>query len=186
MIVKNKKDAIEKIKKLKLNYFPLEVFDVKNQNAIKAFFKKFNAEEYVLRDPTKTNAKFYFVKNFDEAMAILPKFKTEVTIDVSYRPFKDFIVLVGDIKIYKNTNMVDLTARTDTEATNRNIYEKPEYNLHASLDEERVWRIPGFDKIVRYISDHQLFDVIVEFGVYDCKLGVNKENVVISEIRTDF
>ena len=144
------------------------------------------ADEYVLRNPTKTNAKFFFVKNFEEAKKLLSNFKSEVTIDVSYRPYKDDIILVGDIKINKNANTVDLTARSDTEATNRNIYENPQYNLHASLDEDRVWRITGFDKIARYISEHELYDVIVEFGVYSCKLGTNKENVVISEIRTNF
>lgn len=187
--VTNKKDAINKIKELGLNHFPLEVFNVEDKEGIKNFFDKYKAEEYVMRNPNRTNAKFYFVKNYEEALANLAKIKKEVTIDVSYRPYKEDIVLVGDIKISKRgfgAGTVDLTARTDSEATQRNIYENPEYNLHASLDEDRVWRIPGFDKIARYISEHELYDVIVEFSVYSCKLGVKKENVVISEIRTEF
>ena len=186
--IKDKKDAIIKMKEMRLNYFPVEVFSVTDKEGIKAFFDKYKAEEYVMRNPSRTNAKFYFVKDYDEAIKTLPKFKKEVTIDVSYRPYKEDIVLVGDIKIHKGwgAGTVDLTARTDIEATNRNIYENPEYNLHASLDEDRVWRIPGFDKIARYISDHELYDVIVEFSVYSCKLGINKENVVISELRTAF
>ena len=39
---------------------------------------------------------------------------------------------------------------------------------------------------MRYISDHELYDVIVEFQVYDIKLGINKENVVITELRTGY
>ena len=186
--IKDKKDAIIKMKEMRLNYFPLDIFDANNVEGIKQFFDKYPAEEYVLRSPNSTNAKFYFVKDFDEALKILPKFKKEVTVDVSYRPYKEDLVLVGDIKIHKDwgAGTVDLTARTDSEATHRNIYENPDYNLHASLDEDRVWRIQGFDKIARYIADHELYDVIVEFSVYSIKLGVNKENVVISELRTAF
>lgn len=186
--IRDKKDAITKMKEMRLNYFPVEIFTSSDKEGIKKFFEKFEAEEYVMRNPNATKAKFYFVKDYDEALKLLPKFKKEVTIDVSYRPYKEDIILVGDIKIHKGfgAGEVDLTARTDSEATNRNIYENPEYNLHASLEEDRVWRIPGFDKIARYISDHELYDVIVEFGVYSCKLGINKENVVISELRTAF
>ena len=186
--VKDKKDAIVKIKELGLNHFPVEIFSVTDKAGIKKFFDKYKAEEYVLRNPSRAKAKFYFVKSFEEAEKLLPKFKTEVTVVVSYRPYKENIVLMGDIKISRNygAGTVDLTARSDSEATQRNIYEEPEYNLHASLDEDRVWKICGFDKIARYISDHELYDVIVEFGVYSCKLGVNKENIVITEIRTGY
>ena len=186
--IKDKKDSIRKMKEMNLNYFPLDVFDVTNLKAIKDFFDKYNAEEYILRNPNKAKGKFYFVNSYDEAVLCLKEFKPEVTIGVSYRPYKEDIVLVGDIKIHKGSfsDTVDLTARTDSEATNRNIYEEPEYNLHCSLDDDKVWNIPGFAKIARYISDHELYDVIIEFIVYDCKLGVNKENVVICELRTGF
>lgn len=186
--VSSKKDAIEKMKKLGLNYFPCDVFDVKNTAEIKKFFDKHNAQEYCMRNPNRTNGKYYYVNNFEEALKLLPKFKTSVTIDVSYRPYKEDIVLVGDIKLSKKfgAGTVDLTARTDSEANQRNIYENPDYNIHASLDEDRVWRIPGFEKIASYISEHELYDVIVEFSVYSCKIGIKKENVVISEIRTTF
>ncbi len=186
--IKDKKDSIAKMKELRLNYFPVEVFAVENKNAIKEFFDKHDAEEYILRNPNKAKGRFYFVKNYDEALTKLKEFSPEVTIAVSYRPLKEDIVLVGDIKIHKGgfSDTVDLTARTDSEATNRNIYEEPEYNLHCSLDDDKLWDIPGFAKIARYISDHELYDVIIEFIVYDIRTGINKENVVICELRTGF
>ena len=186
--IKDKKDSIIKMKELGLNYFPLDVFEVDDLSGIKAFFEKYKAEEYVLRSTNKAQGEFYFVKSFDEAVKFLPKFKNEVTLSVSYNEYKDDLIIVGDIKVHKgySGDTVDLTARTDSEATHRNIYENPQYNLHASLDEDRVWRIPGFSKIMRYISDHELYDVIVEFAVYDCKIGVKKDNVVITELRTAY
>ena len=186
--IKDKKDSIIKMKELGLNYFPLDVFEVDDLSGIKAFFEKYKAEEYVLRSTNKAQGEFYFVKSFDEAVKLLTKFKNEVTLSVSYNEYKDDLIIVGDIKVHKgySGDTVDLTARTDSEATHRNIYENPQYNLHASLDEDRVWRIPGFSKIMRYISDHELYDVIVEFAVYDCKIGVKKDNVVITELRTAY
>ncbi len=186
--IKDKKDSINKMKELRLNYFPLEVFDVSDTDGMKMFFEKYPSEEYVMRSPNKTNGNFFYVKNYEEALGKLQCFSSEVTIDVSYRPYKEDIILVGDIKVHRGlgADTVDLTARTDSEATQRNIYENPEYNLHTSIEDNKLWDIPGFSKIMRYISDHELYDVIVEFSVYDCKIGINKENVVISELRTGY
>ncbi len=188
IVIKNKKDSINKMKELRLNYFQLDVFNVDDIDGIKAFFENNPSEEYVMRSPNKTNGNFFYVKNFEEAQEKLKYFSDEVTIDVSYRPYKDFIILVGDIKVHKGygADIVDLTARTDSEATQRNIYEEPQYNLHTTLEDDKLWNIPGFSKIMRYITEHELYDVIVEFLVYDCKIGVNKENVVISELRTGY
>ena len=186
--IKDKKDSIRTMKDMRLNYFPLEAFDTDDEKGIKDFMEKYPAKEYVLRSANKAKGDFFFVKTFEEAKEKLSAFEREVTVSVSYNEFKDDIVLVGDIIVHKQggSESVDLTARTDTEATHRNIYENPEYNLHASLEEDRVWRIPGFSKIMRYISDHELYNVIIEFAVYDCKIGVNKENVVITELRTGY
>ena len=186
--IKDKKDSINKMKELRLNYFPLDVFDVKDLDGIKKFFDKYPFEEYVMRSPNKTNGNFFYVKNFEVAKEKLSYFSSEVTIDVSYRPYKEDIVLVGDIKVHRGlgADTVDLTARTDSDATQRNIYENPEYNMHTTIEDNKLWDIPGFSKIMRYITDHELYDVIVEFSVYDCKIGINKENVVISELRTAY
>ena len=186
--IKDKKDSVVKMKEMRLNYFPLDSFEVDDFEGIADFMEKYPAKEYVLRSANKAKGDFYFVANMEEAKEKLPLFDGDVTLCVSYNEYKEDIVLVGDIIVHKNggSDTLDLTARTDTEATHRNIYENPEYNLHASLDDDRVWRIPGFSKIMRYISDHELYDVIIEFTVYDCRIGVNKENVVISELRTGY
>lgn len=186
--IKNKKDSIIKMKELKLNYFPLDYFETDDLEGIRIFFEKYPAHEYVLRTVNKAKGQFFYVYNFQQALGKLKYFDGELTISVSYNPYKENIVLVGDIKVHKGYDgeSVDLTARTDTEATHRNIYENPQYNLHASLDDDKVWKIPGFSKIMRYIIDHELYDVIVEFAVYDCKLGINNENVVVTELRTSY
>lgn len=186
--IRDKKDSIIKMKELRLNYFPLNYFEVSNKAGIKKFMDENPSDEYVLRSANKAKGNFFFVKNFEEAVAKLGEFENEVTISVSYNPYKEDIVLVGDIIVHKDFSgeTIDLTARTDTEATHRNIYENPQYNLHTSIEDDKLWNIPGISKVMRYISDHELYNVIIEFSVYDCKLGVNKENVVISELRTGY
>lgn len=188
VVVKDKRDSVGKMKELGLNYFPLDVFSVTDIEGIKNFMEQNPAKEYCMRSANKAKGDFCFVENFEQAMQKLDLFDEEVTVCVSYNEYKDDIVLVGDIIIKKSYSgeTVDLTARTDSEATHRNIYEQPEYNLHTSLEDDRLWYIPGISKIMRYISDHDLYNVIVEFAVYSCRIGVNKENVVISEIRTTY
>lgn len=186
--IKDKKDSVSKMKELGLNYFPLEVFSVKDEEGIKNFIDNNPANEYVMRSANKAKGDFFFVKNFKEAKEKLHMFEQDVTLCVSYNEFKEDIVLVGDIIVHKSygNETIDLTARTDTEATHRNIYEKPEYNIHTSIEDDKFWDIPGISKIMRYISDHELYNMIVEFAVYSIRIGINKENVVISEIRTQY
>jgi len=186
--IKDKKDSVLKMKELGLNYFPLEVFSVDDIDGIKEFMEKYPAKEYVLRSANKAKGDFCFVKNIDEAKSNLSLFENDVTVCVSYNEYKEDIILVGDIIVHKSygSESVDLTARTDIEATHRNIYENPEYNIHTSIEDDKFWDIPGISKIMRYISDHELYNVIVEFAVYAIRLGINKENVVITEIRTGY
>lgn len=186
--VKDKKDSIRTIRELGLNFFPQDVFMASDVEGVANFVKKYPSEEYVLRDASKAKGKFVYVKNLDEILAALKNYSKDVTIAQSYRPFKEDLVLVGDIKVTRGVygDVVDITARDDEEATQRNIYENPKYNMHASLEENRLWNITGFSKLMSYISEHELYGVILEFLVYDRKVGVNKENVVITEIRSNY
>lgn len=174
------------MKELKLNYFPLQVFGVKDIDGIKKFFSDYPSEEYIFRNTDKAKGNFCFVKSEDEIEKALENFDNQVTVGVSYNPFKNNIVLVGDIKVEKKNDSVtiQLTARSDKKATHRNIYEKPKYNLSCNIEDDRLWQIDGFDKAINYIVKHDLFGCIVEFTVYDIAIGINHENVVISEIRT--
>ena len=43
-----------------------------------------------------------------------------------------------------------------------------------------------FDLIYKYIVENHLIDIIVELAVYDIPVGVNKDNIVVFEVRTSF
>lgn len=176
------------MKEEKLNFFPLETFDKSDVKGIKNFFDENNESEYVLRSADSAKGQFYFVSSFGQAEKILPLFEKNLTISVSYNPYKKDIILLGDIKVLKNNNgaVIDLTARDDENATHRNIYENAKYNIHCDEQADELWNIKGIDKILGYIAKHDLFGYVVEFAVYSKKIGINKEDVVISEIRTNY
>lgn len=186
--IKDKKDSIMKMQEMNLNTMPCDVFLASDREGIKNFFDKFEGEEYILRSTDKAQGEFFFVKNFQEAEEKLDRFENNVTVALSFRPYNEDIVLIGDVRVSKKfgNESVDITATTKSDGTHRGVYENPEFNMHASLEEDRVWKIPGFSKLMRYISEHELYDVIVEFAVYDIKVGKNRENVLISELRTAY
>ena len=188
MVIKTKKESIAKIKELNLNHFQEDVFGVNDTNKIKQFFDSNPAKEYCLRDGNKASGKFFFVKNFEECLKLLKNYKNNITICVSSNEFDEDIILLGDIKVKREfgNDIVDITARTDRDADHRNIYQNPEYNLHTNLEDDKLWKIPGFSKIISYITEHELYDVIVEFVVYDRPVGINKEKVAIYELRSSF
>ena len=186
--IKDKKDSIIKMREMNLNTMPCEVFSHDDREGIERFFELYKGEEYILRSTDKAQGEYFFVKNFEEAKKKLDRFDGLVTCAVSFRPYEEDVVLLGDVMVSRKggSESVDLTATTKVGGSHRSIYENPEYNLHTSLESDSVWKIPGFSKLMRYISEHELYDVIIEFAVYDMKVGVNKENVLISELRTAY
>lgn len=186
MFIKDKADSVAQIEKLGLNHFPEIVCGKHDKKSIEDFVNNFPADEYCLRDPNGTVGKYYFVNTVEEILEKAEEYDGVFTLCVSANPYDEDIVLLGDIKVYKNDNMVDITARTDSSANHRNIYTDPQYNMHISLDCDELWNIPGFSKLMSYISQYELYDVVVEFVVYDCRVGKNKENVVIFELRSEY
>lgn len=186
MFIRDKADAIMQMNNLGLNVFPSITVQVGDDETVRQFLEEFPAEEYCLRDPNGTVGKFFFVKSAEEIIEKSKEYDGQYTLGVSANPYKEDIVLLGDVKVYKDDNMVDLTARTDPEANHRNIYSEPQINLHISLDSNELWDVPGFSKLMGYISTYELYDIVVEFVVYSCRVGKNKENVVIFELRSEY
>ena len=186
MFNKDKYDGMIQIKNLGLNHFEEQIFGKDDIEGIRQFVEENEAEEYCLRNPNETSGKFFYVKNFEEIKEKLGEYDNQVLICVSFRPFSEDIVLLGDICVHKDDNIVDLTARTDENANHRNIYTEPEYNMHKSLDSDELWDVPGFSKLMGYISNYELYDVVVEFIVYSARVGNKKENVVILELRSEY
>lgn len=187
--IKNKKQSVEIMKKLNLNYFPLQVFDKKDLDGIKNFISKNPSQEYVIRTTDDVKGMFFYAENFESIKNLLVFFKKNITLSVSYRPLQKHIVLVGDIKVEKTEDevLVSLTASANKEIDNRKVYDNAQFNFkQEDVKSDELWDINGFAEILEYIIDNNLFDIVVEFSVYDTLVGRNNQNVVISEIRGQY
>lgn len=187
--IKNKKQSVEIMKKLNLNYFPLQVFDKKDLDGIKNFISNNPSKEYVVRTTDDVKGMFFYAESYAKIKNLLVFFKKNITLSVSYRPLQKHIVLVGDIKVEKTEDevLVNLTASSNTEIDNRKVYDEAEFNFkQEDVKSDNLWSINGFAEILEYIIDNNLFDLVVEFTVYDIPVGRNNQNVLISEIRGQY
>ena len=62
----------------------------------------------------------------------------------------------------------------------------PEFNLSTDIFDKSLNLVPNFDLIYAYIVEHNLIDVIVEFAIYKCPVGIYNEQIIVFEIRTEF
>ena len=93
--------------------------------------------------------------------------------------------LVGEIEILSNGE-VYATLSIDKTASVRDALRYPIFNLKTNIFDKKLNEIPYFDFIYQYIINHNLQNVIVEFAIFDIKVGIKKENIIIYELRTHY
>lgn len=184
--IKNKTDSLQKMRELGLNFFEEKVFGTTDLEGIENFMKHSKAKEFCMRSTGGVLHKFFFVKNFDEVKKNIKAFKGTFLLGESWRPFKEHIVLLGDIQIKKSENWVNITCSSDQNADHRSIYDNPQNSVSCSMDSDRLWNIRGFSKICAYVTEHNLYDMIVEFVVFDIPVGNCDCEVAIAELRTQY
>ena len=74
----------------------------------------------------------------------------------------------------------------DPAASVRDAIRNPNFNLKTTIFDKELSRIPYFDYIYKYISDNNLYDIIVEFALFDKEVGEKKEKVIVYELRTNY
>ena len=92
------------------------------------------------------------------------------------------MILQGDIQVDSDMRML-ATLNDEKGISLRQATGKPKYNLSLNLLEQKDPPIRGIGKVVDYIFRHELFDVVVEFTLYNCPAGCNDEEIVIWELR---
>jgi len=68
----------------------------------------------------------------------------------------------------------------------RDCYNNPDYKGKSDIFDKRLTNINGVNEIIDYILKNNLTNIIVEFTVFNCLIGKNKEKIVIWELRTDY
>ncbi len=87
--------------------------------------------------------------------------------------------------ISKN-NDVWFIGSTNPNFTGKMAEQFPDFNISTNIFDKKLNYIPKFDLIYKYIVEHDLIDIIVEFAIYDCPVGIYNEPIIIFEIRTEF
>ncbi|MBQ8430800.1 MAG: hypothetical protein IJX26_02505 [Clostridia bacterium] len=186
MEIKSKTDSSVQLKRLGLNYIDNIIIETNNLENAKLFVEQNPAEEYCLRSLDSALGQYFFAKNIDEIIELSKNYNDKFWLGVSTRPLATHLLLLGDIKVDKERNIVDLVAKTSTNANHRNLDDNPEFNFHTTLEDDNLWNVPSFLTLINYISKHHLYNMVVEFAIYDCPVGHHKENILIYEIRTNY
>ncbi len=185
MKIRNKIESVETIKQKKLNSFPEKIFYRGQQEEASKFLEKYPAKFYAVRSKEIVGCKdnnFKVLKN--DVLKEIEKFNL-FSINVSSYNYVSNFVLIGDIMISKN-NDVWFIGSTNPNFTGKMAEKYPDFNYSTDIFDKCLNSIPSFDLIYGYIIDHDLLDVIVEFAIYDCPVGIYNEEIVIFEIRTEF
>ena len=184
MIIKNKLESINKINELDLNKFPEQLFRENEEKNVQKFLDSYPAKFYAIRDKSKAGGTFKLKVDYDKVLDEIKGYSL-FTINVSSANYVDNQLLVGEIEILSNGDVYAILS-VDPAASGRDALSNPTFNLKTNIFDKRLNRIPYFDYIYHYISKNNLYDVIVEFALFNKEVGIKKEKVIVYELRTHY
>lgn len=184
MRIYNKIESSKLIKELNLNHFPEKVFKKGQTEEVLKFLNEFPVEFYAIRDKSKFGGEFKLAIVRDKVLETVKDYSL-FSINVSSYNYVKNQKLVGEILVSKED--VSILASTDSNYSLRDVYKNPEFNFKTDIFNDKLLNnVPYFDEIFKYIFDNNLSNIIVEFAYFDKPVGVNKQNIIIYELRTDY
>ena len=184
MVIRNKIESIMKIAELGLNKFPEQLFTSNELEKVSEFLHTYPARYYAIRDKSKAGGVFKLKVDTEDVLTEIREYSL-FTINVSSANYVENQLLVGEIEIL-SSGEVYATLSVDPSASVRDALKNPTFNYSTDIFDKKLSQIPYFDLIYEYIISHNLQDVIVEFALFDTKVGINNENIVIYELRTNY
>lgn len=184
MLIRNKLESMKKITELKLNKFPEQLFTENDTEKVKEFIQMYPAKYYAIRDKSKAGGVFKLKIVAEDVLNEIRDYSL-FTINVSSANYIENQLLAGEIEIL-SSGEVYATLSVDPSASVRDALKNPTFNLNTDIFDKKLNQIPYFDLIYQYIISHSLQDVIVEFALFDTKVGINNEIIVIYELRTNY
>lgn len=182
--IKSKKESMMLISRLGLNTLPVIMLDKYDERKVAEFVERYPSDTYCVRDTSKSASKLLklFVKR--ENLVDYIKDARHFSINISGGIIAQHQLLTGEIQVSSGGDFI-LTATSDKNASARDGALNPQYVVDSRY--QRVPKnIPGLDLLLDYIFIHQLFDTVVEFAVYDKKLGTENEHVCVFELRNEY
>lgn len=183
--IRNKLESLKYIKEFNLNILPEEYFEGYDKQKIKQFIETYPAEFYAIRDKEKSaSSKHQLAVPYSEVVDYCKDLR-KYTINVSSYCYRNNQICVGEILIYDNMD-IEYIISNNPNFSVRDAYRKPDYKGKTDIYDKKFTHIKGINEIVDYILSHDLTNIIVEFTVFNCKLGRNNEKVVVWELRNKY
>lgn len=184
MKITNKIESYNKIIELGLNHFPEKIFKSSQLNEVQDFIDTYPVNYYAIRDKSKAGGVFKLKVEPQNILNEVSGYDL-FSINVSSYNYIDNQLLVGEIFI--SGTSVNATLSTNCGYSVRDAIKNPDFNFITNIfDDKTLNQIPYFDEVYKYIIDNKLQNTIVEFAYFDKPIGINEQNIIIYELRTDY
>ncbi|MCI9280816.1 MAG: hypothetical protein HFI49_00955 [Bacilli bacterium] len=184
MKINNKIESIKMIEELKLNKFPEKLFKKGDEEKVIEFINEYPAEYYAIRDKSKPKGIFKLAVTKNKILEEIKEYEM-YTINVSSYNYANNQVLVGEIEVLSNNDIYLICSATPGDSV-RDAIKNPDYNLKTNIFDRKLNNIPYFNCLYEYVINNNLIDIIVEFAIFNIKIGIKKENIIIYELRTNY
>lgn len=136
---------------------------------------------YNIRDKSYSNGMFRYKLTRDEIIAI-DKNYDKFAIYESLAEADDRLILQGEIEINKDFEL--WASLSDVKnIPNRIAMKEPKFILEIDLKESKEPNIRGLKGVIDYIISKELIGMVVEFSLFEIPVGINRENIIIWELR---
>ena len=181
-MIKSKAQSDCELRKRKLNRMAESVFDKENIHELKSYLETTGCKYYNIRDKGTSMGKFLYKITAEEVLKHSSQYE-KFSVYESLAAADETLMLQGEVFISKDfvltASLSDIKGISNREAMKEPVYQV--YDL--DLKERREPSVPGLSKVIDYIAEHELIDMVVEFSMFGISVGTQKENLIIWELR---
>lgn len=180
--IKNKDNSEKLIRKMNLNRLLRVEFNKEEIDKVKEFIDNSDCQYYSIRSRIKSSGKFYYKIAPDDVLNKVKDFESFVLSESLVEADQKYLILQGSIQIFDDWTCI--ASLNDTKGQpNREADDIPKYKLFFNIIDDYEPDIRGLKRIIDYYVTHELFNLVLEFSIYDIPIGINKENIIVWEIR---
>lgn len=180
--IKNKNQSDYWIQKLKLNKVNFCTFTKVQVNEVIQYMNNNPCQFYSMRSKIKSSGKFLYGLTRQEVLNNINNFELFSISESLINADNNHLLLQGSIQI-TNDWICKASLSDELGISNRQAENNPKYKLCFDLIDDYEPSILGLKHVIDYYIIHELFNAIMEFTLYDISMGVNKENIIIWELR---
>lgn len=178
-MILNKASSDHLIRKKELNRMSEQVFT--GISNLKDYLSQNDFKYYNIRDKSKAMGEFKYKVTKSEVLSAAKNYQ-EFSVFESLEEADKGIVLQGEVFIGNDFQMMATLSDT-LNMSNREAMKSPSYNINCDLVHNTEPYIRGLTEVIDYICHKELIGMVVEFTLYETKVGVNNEELLIWELR---